>query len=122
MVLDWGCFVYIYLQSLDIEYIHHLYPRSSCTNLYQKKNHLMILHNWSIQERGQEFLLVCKSFVKRKTRFAKISHFLRTKIFAKIFAFFRISFACEKCKNFHSFSRNFASLCFAKKWKISRNK
>ena len=37
MVLDSGCFVYIDQQSLDIEYIHHLYPLSSCISIYLYK-------------------------------------------------------------------------------------
>ena len=37
MVLGSGCFVYIDQQSLDIEYIHHLYPLSSCISIYLYK-------------------------------------------------------------------------------------
>ena len=41
--------------------------------------------------------------------------------FAKILVFFRISFTREKCENFRFFSRNFASICFAKKLGIKKN-
>ena len=36
----------------------------------------------------------------------KEKSFREKKLFPKIFTFFRISFACEKCENFRSFSRN----------------
>lgn len=100
MVLDWGCFVYIYLQSLDIEYIHHLYPRSSCTNLYQKKIILWYCTTGLFKRGVKNFYLCANLSSKGKLVSRKFLIFCEQKFSRKYSHFFEFHLLAKNAKIF----------------------